>query len=287
MSDLDRFEIFTVIAETESLTRAAQLLGVSKPALSRQLKRLEEELNIDLFTRENLRLHLTETGRLLLAQCQRLKKELEETRAICAGLHDEPQGVLRIVALEFFARKLIYPKLEKFMARYPRLKIYIDSSERVPNFEKDKVDIAVGFTLPMPDEIVQKKMQNIRYVMAASPKYFDQYGRPENLKDLLQHQYIGHKVRDEVRAMNLKSPNKIKLEPNIILNNVEAMIECARNNLGIVQLPCYLLEKYLLSGELIEVLTEYQASQLGVYAYYPRYRYTQPKVRKFLDFMLS
>lgn len=287
MSELDRLEVFAQIAKLGSITRAAEQLGVSKPALSRQLKRLESDLKVDLFTRKNLRLHLTETGKILLSQCERLQRELDDTRAICRGFHEEPIGDLHVVALEFFAKKYIYPKLNEFMKQYPKLNIFIDTSERVPDFEKDKIDVAVGFTLTMPDDIVQRKMETFNYVMAASKQYLDLHGRPEKLKDLLEHDYIGHVVREEVRTTNLKKPHQLRVKPRMVLNRVENMIDCAKLGLGIVQLPTYLLDASLADGSLEEVLSEYQATEVGVYCYYPRFRYIQPKVRKFIDFMLD
>lgn len=286
MSDLDRFEIFTYVAQICSLSQVAKHLSLTKASLSKQIKKLEADLGVDLFLRTGQRLHLTDQGEILLQQCLRLKKELEDTRAVCKSFHAVPQGTLYVVALDYFAKKLIYPRLYEFMQKYPELELMIDISERVPNFEQEQVDIAVGFSLIAPDNVIQCSLTTTRHVMCAAPSYLNKHGKPETLHDLRQHTYIGHHARSEICNTHLRRGYEIKIKPSLVLNNVAGMIECARAGLGIVQLPYYVLEELLTSGELIEVLPSYQAVNAPVYYFYPKFRYTQPKVRCFIDFFL-
>lgn len=287
MTDLHRFEVFTHVAQTCSLSQTAKHLSLTKASLSKQIKKLEADLGVDLFLRAGQRLHLTDQGEILLQQCLRLKKELEDTRAICKDFHATPQGTLHIVALDYFAKKLIYPRLHEFMQKYPELEIIIDISERVPNFDSEQVDIAVGFSLIAPDNIIQRSLTTTRHVMCASPAYIKKHGKPKTLSDLTSHTYIGHYARNEICSTHLKHGHEIKIKPSLILNNVAGMIECAKAGLGIVQLPYYVLQELLASGELIEVLNSYQADNAPVYYFYPKFRYTQPKVRCFIDFFLK
>lgn len=287
MSDLDRFELFTYVAQLGSLSQAASHLGMTKASLSKQIKRLETDIKMDLFSRSGQRLHLTTQGKMLLDQCARLKKELDDTRTICQQFHEEPEGILNIVAFEYFAQHLIFPKLKAFLQRYPKLELFIDTSERIPNFEREQVDLAVGFSLPAPLDVVRKKMTTTRYVLCASPQYFAENSKPDSLNALKNYRYIEHHSRLEHSELNLKPGHTLRLTPYLLLNSVSSMIECAKEGLGLIQLPLYLLEKYLASGELIEVLEKYQATDAEVYYYYSRHRYVQPKVRKFIDFFLT
>lgn len=287
MPDLDRFEIFTYVAQTCSLSQTTKHLQLTKASLSKQIKKLETDLGVDLFLRIGQRLHLTEQGEILLQQCMRLKKELDDTRAICKDFHAIPKGILHVVALDYFAKKLIYPRLDEFMKKYPELEMIIDISERIPNFEHEQVDIAVGFSLIAPNNIVQRSITTTRHVMCASPTYLKKHAEPKTLNDLKKHRYIGHFARNEICSSHLKSGYEIKIKPTLVLNNVSGMIECAKAGLGIVQLPHYVLEELLKSGELIEVLSFYQAVNAPVYYFYPKFRYTQPKVRCFIDYFLS
>jgi DNA-binding transcriptional LysR family regulator len=287
MSDLDRFELFTYVAQLGSLTQAALALGMAKPSLSKQIKRLEAELKIDLFSRQAQRLQLTEPGKLLLAHCLRLKKELDDVRTICQQFIEEPEGSLHIVVFEYFAKQLIFPKLNQFLERYPKLNLNITIAEKIPDFEREQIDLAVGFSLPAALDIVRKSITTTRYILCASPGYFKNHPMPKQLSDLKNHRYIGHSSRLENQALKLKHPYNLTIKPYLLLNSVAGMIECAKQGLGVIQLPSYLLCDSIKNGELIQLFAYLQATDQAVYYYYPKYRYIQPKVRKFIDYFLS
>lgn len=287
MSDLDRFELFAAAAQAESLTQAAITLGITKASLSKQIKRLETDFKVDLFSRHKQRLTLTEQGKILLTQCLRLTKELEDARSVCKQFIEEPEGSLRIVAIEHYANQLIFPKLKAFLQRYPKLRIYIDTRERMPDFEREQIDIAVGFSVPAPPEIVRKSIATTRYVLCAAPQYFAERGKPRSLKDLKNHNYIAHILRTEEKTITLKPGYSLAIKPYMSLNSMASMIECAKQGLGLIQLPLYFLNNILQKGELVEVLTKYQATNAHVYYLYPKYRYIQSKIRKFIDFFLT
>ena len=286
MSDLDHFEAFIGVASAKSLSQAATQLGLTKATLSKQIKQLEKQLKVDLFSRADYRLSLTPYGEILLRQCLRLKRELDDTRSIYHAFHEQPEGELKIVTFGYFAQKLIFPKLKNFLAQYPKLSLTIDIGQRVPHLEQEQVDLALGFSLPVPyqEEIIQCSMGTTRYVLCASTDYFAQYGRPNCLDTLATYRYISHVNRLE--HLKLKENHNINIQPYLFLNSAESMIECAKLGLGLIQLPIYMVEDYLKDGTLIEVLSEYQRTNEHIYYYYPKYRHTQPKIRKFIDFFL-
>ncbi len=251
MSDLDYFESFICVAQANSLSQAAIQLGITKATLSKQIKQLETQLKIDLFSRADYRLSLTPDGQVLLNQCLRLKRELDDTRSIYQKFHEEPEGDLKIVAFGYFARKLLFPRLKAFLSRYPKLRITIDTSEGVPHLEQEKIDLALGFSLPAPnqEEIIQCSMGTTRYILCASADYFKDRKKPCELNELEKHLYISHTSR--TAHLKLRPGYKLQLQPYLLLNSVESMINCAQLGLGLIQLPVYMVQKQLQTGELI------------------------------------
>jgi DNA-binding transcriptional LysR family regulator len=288
MNQLERYELFICVTQSQSLTAAAEKLGLTKATLSKQIKRLESELQIDLFSRSGYRLELTPFGEVFLEQCKHLQHALDDTRSMAQQFHNKPQGALHITAFGYFARHLIFPRLSEFQKKYPDLKLVIDLEERVPNFAKENCDIALGFSLPTPnqEDIIQSSMGTTSYVLCASPDYFKQYGTPQNLEDLKQHQLISHVGRKN-HHLKFNQEMHFPIEPSLYVNRVEAMIECALLGLGLVQLPIYMLKKYLDSKQLIAALPELQKQNGHIYYYFPKYRHTQPKIRAFIDFFLN
>lgn len=289
MSDLDRFELFTHLAQSHSLTAAAQHLNLSKAALSKQIKRLESDLGMSLFSRAQYRLALTPQGEMLLAQTQRLQRELDDTRTLCQAFLDTPQGPLNVHTFDYFAKQWILPKLEGFMQRYPDISLTLSTHERIPDFHKEQVDLALGYSLPSPnsDDIVRRSMGTTYYVLCGTPQYFDKYGMPATLEALKTHRYISHTSRVGIEhALKLKKGHQLALTPTLSINRVTTMIDAALANIGLIQLPIYMLEDHLKNGTLVSVLPEYQRHDEHIYFYYPKYRFTQPKVRAFIDFFL-
>ena len=79
--DLMQLQYFKIIAETESLTRAAKILHVSQPAMSGMLKKLEEELGVELFDRSPNRIHLNRTGEIALIHVNTILRNVEQMKA--------------------------------------------------------------------------------------------------------------------------------------------------------------------------------------------------------------
>ncbi|MCF6776867.1 LysR family transcriptional regulator [Thiotrichales bacterium 19X7-9] len=287
MSDLDRFELFITVAEASSLSEASEKLNLSKASLSKQIKRLETELKVDLFSRASYRLTLTAQGEILLQQAQRLKKELDNTRTICQQFYKEPQGRLHIVVFSYFAKRLIFPKLKSFLQQYPKLNLTIDTSEKIPDFEKEQVDISIGFSLPVPDSdiIIQRSMGRTDYLLCASEEYFSKHAIPKTLEDLKNHHILCHSSR-ACEPIKFKKGYHVNLTPYLYINSVSAMIDCALNGIGMIQLPTYMIGEFVENKQLISVLEPYQRTNEHIYYHYPKYRYIQPKVQKFIEFFL-
>jgi LysR family transcriptional regulator, low CO2-responsive transcriptional regulator len=125
MIDFRKVEIFLYTAENESLSEAAKQLHVSQPAVSYQIRSLEQELGVTLFTRRSNGLKLTEAGRLMLPWARRLLHDTNDLRKMMTSLQDSIVGELRI-ACSTTAGKYILPQLAaRFSLQYPTIKVRI------------------------------------------------------------------------------------------------------------------------------------------------------------------
>lgn len=289
MINADFFETFYLVAELGSITGAAKKLFVTKTAVSLQIKKLEQLIGTDLFMRVNQRVKLTENGILLFNQCKKLQQELHETRLVCKRFFSYPEGTLKVTAFEYFANKLIFPRVVEFNNLYPKIQLVIDISEDMPDFSGGKTDIAIGFASPPPDEeLIQRTLCKTNYVLCGSPEYFAQYSYPNELTELLEHKYICHENRVvSKQIIKLQANYDLDIKPYLVLNKVSSMVECALNGIGIVQIPNYLAKQYLDSGRLVAIFPEYQAVDRDIYYFYSKFRYVEPKIRSFIDFFFA
>ncbi|MDF1653799.1 MAG: LysR family transcriptional regulator [Coxiellaceae bacterium] len=285
---LQQFEVFLSVAEHNGFTAAAKHLGVTKAAVSHQVRLLEQSLKAPLFKRSTRRISLTDEGEQLVTQCRRLQRELDSARHLVSQFEAEPSGVLRISSNPYLANQWLLPILEKYRQQFPKVEIDLRLEERMPDLEKESIDLVYGINWPPPPDIIARPIGKTRYVLCASPAYLQQYGTPKTLKDLEQHQYLAHSGRraDHIIAQ-LKSPTTLDLNVAMRINNANTLIETALHGLGITQLHDYMVEKQLANGQLVEVLSDYLNPSTDLYIYYNKHRYVQPKVRQLVSLIIT
>ena len=125
MIDIQKVETFLVAAENLSLSEAAKQLHLSRPAVSHQIRVLEQELEVALFIRVNTGLQLTEAGRLLLPWARRLLHDTSNLKEMISSLQEDVVGELRI-ACSTTAGKYVLPQMAaRFCKQYPGIRVRI------------------------------------------------------------------------------------------------------------------------------------------------------------------
>ncbi|QOV66082.1 putrescine utilization regulator PtrR [Kosakonia pseudosacchari] len=117
--DLTQLEMFNAVAQTGSITQAAQKVHRVPSNLTTRIRQLESDLGVDLFIRENQRLRLSPAGHSFLRYSQQILALVDEARMVVAG--DEPQGLFSLGALESTAAVRIPATLAQYNQRYPRI----------------------------------------------------------------------------------------------------------------------------------------------------------------------
>jgi len=286
--ELKHFEIFLLVAETKSITQAAAKLSISKAAVSRHIRTLEESTDLPLITRTTRRIELTETGEVLYQQCLRLQHELDNARNLISHAHQKPRGKLRIYANFYFTQQYLLPHLQTFTKQFPLVSIELYTAERMPDMQKEQIDLVFGVSWQGPLDVVAKKTAATCYVLCASPAYLNKHPAPKTLEDLAQHNYIAHIGRSLSDIIpGLKKQKALNLQPNYKFDNAQLMKDAALNNLGIVALHKYMVEKELKNGKLISLLPEYFADKVDIFVYYQKHRYVEPKIHHFIEFILQ
>ncbi|VBB46633.1 putative HTH-type transcriptional activator CmpR [uncultured Desulfatiglans sp.] len=123
--NLNQLRAFFLATREKSITKAAESLYVTQPAVTMQIKALEEDLDLKLFTRYGKALELTETGRVLFGYAERIFEIVEEMEYVLKGRAELSQGSLVIGTTRSFARHLMPQILSRFQERYPDIKVYL------------------------------------------------------------------------------------------------------------------------------------------------------------------
>ena len=140
---LDVLRVFEAAARQRSFTAAAVELGTTQPAVSQQIKRLEEQLGARLFDRIYRGIELTEAGVLLYEQVHQGMLELDDGVARVAGR--DQHEVLRVATDFAFAAYWLMPRLQRFHQANPRVDVSLVTSERSHGMLRQDIDVAVLF----------------------------------------------------------------------------------------------------------------------------------------------
>ena len=135
-----------------------------------------------------------------------------------------------------------------------------------------------------------RKLTETTKRMIASPKYFEQYGRPEKIDDLNEHKLLHYSNQSSGNVWKLTAPSGEKRQVRtagwLSVNDGQSLLNAAISGLGIAYLPSFLYSDAMDKGLVEDAIPDLPVETQGIYAVYPPGRFTQPKVRAFIDFLV-
>jgi DNA-binding transcriptional LysR family regulator len=274
--------VFAEVVESGGMSEAARRLGVSKASVSRQVSALERRLGAQLLRRTTRRMSLTEVGELFYARCQRVAEEAEAAERSVGDMQAEPRGEIRLAAPMSFGQLEIAPRLPAFLARYPKLRVHLDLTDRVIDLVREKFDLSVRISASLAESsFMQRKLCPIRIAVVASPEYLARHGTPRTPEDLRDHNCLGYVPPPE--RWTFTRGRRLPTTGNLSIDNGDALRSVALMGHGIVYLPTFLTGADLRAGRLVEILADHVDLVGGAYALYPSSRHPAPKVRALID----
>lgn len=189
--DWNGLKSFMAIAETGSLSAAADRLSVNHSTMFRRLKAFEKDIGGRLFERINQRYRLTPLGEGLLEHCQTIAETVDRIDREIVGKDVQPKGPVSITAPYNIACRYLPEALADFRHTYPDIQIRLLSSNQEINMNTRQADIAVRATPSPPGHLVGRMLCEFSWGVYGSPRYQHQFGFPESVTELGQHQLIG------------------------------------------------------------------------------------------------
>lgn len=201
MKALADLRLFVRTAETRSLSAAARLLDISPAVASAALKRLEGELDTQLFVRSTRSLRLTVAGQRFLAYAGEALRSLDEGTQALQGERGALRGELRISAPSDMGRNLLLGWLDAFQHLHPQLQLRLQLSDRVADVHRQPIDIALRYGQPPESSLVALPLApHNRRVLVAAPAYLARHGAPATPAGLAAHNCLRFLLSDELDA---------------------------------------------------------------------------------------
>ena len=273
------------------MTRAAEVLNSSTSGVSRQLTNLETRLGVRLIQRSTRQLSLTDEGERLYGQARDLLSTWEEAEADVSLGSREPTGRLRVGASLSFSLLHLIPAVKHFRTRYPQMAVEIVSSNRYYDIIENGLDLAIRLRRGEADSsITIRRIAETRRLLAASPEYLERRGVPRHPTDLLSHDLILYSLADNWNDLHFTRGTdsvKVAVDGPLIMNDGQLICEAARNGLGILAQPTYILQADLDAGRLVRVLDDWDLPRLTMNIAYPSKYFVPLRTRLFIDFLVE
>jgi DNA-binding transcriptional LysR family regulator len=281
--------VLAAVTETGNFARAAEMLGFTPSGISRAVARLEVRVGVRLFNRTPREVTLTEEGRRFHAQVIPPLAGLEEAAAEAAGAAAVVTGRLRVSVDPWFARMVLAPKLQQFMARYPRLSVDLMTS----NYREEMmtgVDVAVRFGPPDNSSLIARKLLETPIWTCAAPSYLEKHGEPATPHDLVHHELLLFRDPQTGRAFPWEFHRgrkiiQINAAGRLMMDDPSAAVAACVAGQGVLQKLAIGVEPLLSTGALVQILSRWSDERYPLYAYHPSRHLPPAKVRAFLDFV--
>lgn len=284
-------QVFLKISEENSMTKAADALEMSVSGVSRHLQNLEGRLGARLFHRSTRQLSLTAEGEQLFSHARDLFTAWEEAEANVSAKAHTPTGRLRVGASLSFALLHLMPVVEQFRRRYPKVQVEVISSNRYYDLIENGLDLAIRTRRVESDSsITIRRLAETRRLLAASPEYLERRGIPGHPSELKEHDLILYTLADSWNELSFrKGEETVKVEVDGIINANDGQLICAaaRDGLGILAQPTYIIQKDLDEGRLVRILDDWDLPRLTMNVAYASKAFMPARTRLFLDFLIE
>jgi DNA-binding transcriptional LysR family regulator len=281
---------FVAVVELKSFTKAAKQLALSPPRVSEMVRKLEERLGVRLVERTTRSVAPTAAGERLL---ERLRPVLDEYQSALESTNEfrgRPAGLLRLTAPPP-ADVFLDSAIPRFLAQYPEISLDLSFNEALTDIVAQRFDagIRIGERIER-DMIAVRVTDELPLVVAGSPAYFAQRGRPKSPKDLVAHDCIRTRFasgtylpwRFRVKRRDLE----VRVEGRLVVNSVSLARRAAVEGLALIQTPLLLITSDLSEGKLTTVLEQWAPTPVtGFFLYYPSRRQMRPPLKALLDFL--
>ncbi|CDY75286.1 Transcriptional regulator [Caballeronia glathei] len=258
MDYLTTLKVFCTVVEAKSFTRAADILGVSPPVVSRAISTLEQRLGSRLFNRTTRQISLTETAEQFFTGCSRLLDELDalEERATTRAV--EATGVLRLVAHTTAAVNRLVPLMATFKRRHPQVRLEVTLTERPVDLVAEGYDLGVVVPFMLTsDTTVTRLLERIPLVIVATPAYLEQHSKPRHPSELVDHAFVAVSPSIRKPALTFRIGGDdvtVPLTYEVSSNSPVFNREMVLQGFGIGVLPASLVQNEIAAGQLVQLL---------------------------------
>lgn len=292
--NLSLYKVFYTVANTGNISKAAAELYISQPAISKSIRKLEQSLNVTLFSRNSRGVQLTEEGEVLYDYVQRAFYSLQMGESQLKKINDLGMGHLHIGVSTTLCKYKLLPYLKEFIAAHPHIKITIDcqsTNHTLQLLKEGKIDLGL---IGRPDHLHHlhfDSLGEIDDIFVTTHAYLNNLSlrtaENENIFNSATLMLLdkGNITRQYIE--DYLSVNHIESNTLLEISTMDLLIEFAKIGLGIACVIRQFVEKELKEGTLVEIPLNTPIHKREIGFAYPENAQQTFAVKEFIDFYRS
>ena len=289
MSRIISYQVFIEVVESGSLIKAANKLHYSPAALSKQLSKLEESLNVQLFHRSHKKLEITSAGKQFYPRCKRILADIAQAEDELLSEQDAISGTLCVTLSKALARSSIFDALADFAQQHPKIRFDIRFSDQFEDLHNENLDFAFRLgKLNDHSHMVAMPLMDTQLVACATKDCLLRYGTPKSFSKMGDLKLITQTSlqQSEVLKQFFKK-EKLSLQGQNFhrCDDIEGVYQAVRSGMGIGMLLDIATQKELKNGEFQSVLSERNLPRKRLYLMYKKSQWETQSQRAFKQHM--
>jgi len=287
--DWDRLRVFYVVAEAGSFTAAARKLNIGQSSVSRQIRALEDSLNITLFNRHARGLVLTQEGEYLYQTAREVARRLGGAEEALAEARGAPRGRLVVTTMISFGAMWLTPHLRAFIRKYPEINLQLNLSDQDVDLARREADVAIRFHEPYQSDLIARPLVKVHHHIYAAPDYIERRGVPTSPPDLDNHDIITYgpttpeQIKDINWTLTVGAGGRTR-RPVLEVNNMYGVLRAIEGGIGLAAIPDYLAAY---NKSLVRLLPDIEGPAFQTYFVYPQELRGSRRVAVFRDYLIG
>ena len=288
MNRIEEVQSFVQTVDAGSITQAAARMRVAKSSVSRHIAALEQRLGVQLLNRTTRRMSLTPAGKQLYEASSRLLDDFSNLESSVRAADSALSGRIRISAPSVFGPRYVGPALLEFLTMHPDIEFDVEFTDRQIDILQEDFDLAIRVARLSDSRLKARRIATLPTAIAASPDYWQQYGKPRRPGDLAKHRCL-HYSDQRTAVWRFQTPSgragSVRITSALQANNGEFLTAAAERGLGVIRQPRFMLAAGLDAKRLEIALDNYRWSDLTAYVLYPETRHLPRRIRALIDFI--
>ncbi|KRE05823.1 LysR family transcriptional regulator [Bosea sp. Root381] len=291
MDQLSAMRAFVRVVETGTFSRAADLLDMPKPTVTKLIQQLEAHLRARLLNRTTRRVTVTLDGAAYYERALRLLSDLDELDGSLTSAQARPSGRLRVDCSSSLAITVIIPALHEFHERYPDIQLDLGLSDRPADLVAENLDCAVRAGEIADQSLIARRIGEMQIITCAAPDYLARHGTPRHPREIEDgHRIVAYRPALGGRVLPMIYQNHtetIEIAGSYIISLSDGMgyLAAGLAGHGILQLPTFMARQAIADGRLVPILLDWCAGPKPLHIVYPPNRHLSNKVRVFVDWL--